>query len=57
MDTYIYYWLKDTFLQYLDDWKAEVAALSVDKRKMKPQMQLSREMDEGLHISVTPYIP
>ena len=37
-------------MQYLDDWKAEIAALSVDK-KLKPRMQLSRETDEGLHIS------
>ena len=38
-------------MKYLDDWKAEVSALPNLDNKQKARMQLSRETDEGLHIS------
>ncbi len=35
----------------MDDWKAEVSAMPNFNRTQKAKMMLSRETDEGLHIS------
>lgn len=44
-------WLKETFLQYLDEWEREVAEEKTLKDKEKSRMMLSRETREGLRIT------
>lgn len=43
-------WLEGEFLSYLDKWKASVQAHAVPATQ-KPQMLISRETTEGLHIT------
>ena len=41
----------DVFLRHLDDWEREVSAYSHIRPKERSRMFLSKETNEGLHIT------
>lgn len=46
-------WLENDFLGYLKEWKDSVDARTDVPKAEKPTMLLSRETQEGLHITGT----